>query len=80
MKKLKKNVKILPLIGYLGFFLIQVIIGLLLVSGLLPSDTAGILDPPIYQPLSYIDLLILLAMNIPTFIIIIIALKRIFNK
>ena len=76
MKKLEKNVKFLPFIGYLGFFLMQVIIGLLLVSGGLPLNAVGLTDSPIYQPLTYLDLLILLAMNIPTFIIVAIAFKK----
>ncbi|NVM17101.1 MAG: hypothetical protein HWN80_05245 [Candidatus Lokiarchaeota archaeon] len=80
MKKLEKKVKFLPFIGYLGFFLMQVIIGLLLISGLLPSVTTGLIDPPLYQPLTYFDLIILLAMNIPTFIIVVIAFKKIREK
>jgi len=80
MKKLEKNSKFLPFVGYLGFFLMQVIIGLLLVSGSLPSVTIGLTDPPMYQPLTYIDLIILLAMNIPTFIIVAIAFKKIRDK
>ncbi len=80
MKKLDKSIKFLPLVGYLGFFLMQVIIGLLLVSGWLPSSTVGLIDPPLYQPLTYIDLLILLAMNIPTFIIVVVACMKIRDK
>ena len=80
MKKLDKSIKFLPLVGYLGFFLMQVIIGLLLVSGWLPSSTVGLVDPPLYQPLTYIDLLILLAMNIPTFIIVVVAYMKIRDK
>ena len=80
MKKLEKNVKYLPFVGYLGFFLMQIILGFLLVSGLLPSVTTGLIDPPLYQPLTYLDLLILLAMNIPTFIIVAIAIKKIRDK
>ena len=80
MKKLEKNLKFLPLIGYLGFFLMQVIIGLLLIFGGLPSNPTGLIDPPIYQPLTFLDLLILLAMNIPTFIIVGIAFKKIQDK
>ena len=80
MKKLEKNVKFLPFVGYLGFFLMQVIIGLLLVSGWLPPNAVGLTDPPIYQPLTYSDLLILLAMNIPTFIIVAIAFKKIKDR
>ncbi|MFW9952671.1 MAG: hypothetical protein ACFFKA_21325 [Candidatus Thorarchaeota archaeon] len=77
MKKLEKILKYLPLMGYLGFFLMQVVIGLLLVSGLLTSVPIGLIDPPLYQPLTFIDLLILLFMNIPTFIIVVIAFKKI---
>jgi hypothetical protein len=80
MKKLEKNIKFLPFVGYLGFFLMQVIIGLLLVSGWLPSNPIGLTDPPVYQPLTYLDLLILLTLNIPTFIIIAIAFKKIRDK
>ena len=80
MKKFEKNIKFLPFIGYLGFFLMQVIIGLLLVSGWLPPNAVGLTDPPVYQPLTYLDLLILLAMNIPTFIIVAIAFKKIRNR
>lgn len=80
MKKLEKNIKFLPFVGYLGFFLMQVIIGLLLVSGWLPSNPIGLTDPPVYQPLTYLDLLILLAMNIPTFLIVAIAFKKIRDK
>jgi len=80
MKKLEKILKFLPFVGYLGFFLMQVIIGLLLISRLLPSVSLGLIDPPSYQPLTYIDLILLLAMNIPTFIIVGIAFKKIRNK
>jgi len=80
MKKLEKNIKFLPFVGYLGFFLMQVIIGLLLISGWLTSDPVGLTDPPVYQPLTYLDLLILLAMNIPTFIIVVVAGKKIKDK
>jgi len=80
MKKLEKNINYLPFIGYLGFFLMQVIIGVLLASGLLPSNAVGLTDPPVYQPLTYLDLLILLAMNIPTFIIVVVAYKKIRDK
>ena len=80
MKKLEKNVKFLPFIGYMGFFLMQIIIGLLLVSGLLPPNAVGLTDPPVYQPLTIVDLLLLLAMNIPTFIIIVVAFKKIKDK
>jgi hypothetical protein len=80
MTKLEKNVKLLPFVGYLGFFLMQVIIGLLLVSGLLPPNAIGLTDPPVYQPLTIVDLLLLLAMNIPTFIIVVVAFKKIKDK
>jgi len=80
MTKLEKNVKLLPFVGYLGFFLMQVIIGLLLVSGLLPPNAVGLTDPPVYQPLTIVDLLLLLAMNIPTFIIVVVAFKKIKDK
>ncbi len=80
MTKLEKNLKFLPFVGYLGFFLMQVIIGLLMISGWLPSNAVGLTDPPVYQPLTYVDLLILLAMNIPTFIIVAIAFKKIRDK
>ena len=76
MKKLEKNIKFLPFVGYLGFFLMQVIIGLLMISGLLPPNAVGLTDPPVYQPLTYVDLLILLTMNIPTFIIVVVAFKK----
>jgi len=80
MKKSEKNLKFLPIVGYLSFFLMQVIIGLLLISGLLPPVTLELADPPLYQPLTYFDLLILLVMNIPTFLIVVIAFKKIRNK
>ena len=80
MTKLEKNVKLLPFVGYLGFFLMQVIIGLLLVSGLLPPNAVGLTDPPVYQPLTIVDLILLLAMNIPTFIIVVVAFKKIKDK
>ena len=80
MTKLEKNVKLLPFVGYLGFFLMQVIIGLLLVSGLLPPNAVGLTDPPVYQPLTIVDLLLLLAMNIPTFIIVVVAYMKIRDK
>ena len=76
MTKLEKNLKFLPFVGYLGFFLMQVIIGLLMISGLLPPNAVGLTDPPVYQPLTYVDLLILLTMNIPTFIIVVVAFKK----
>jgi hypothetical protein len=53
-----------------------VILGVLLISGILPPNAIGLTDPPMYQPLVYTDLLILLAMNIPTFGIILLAAKR----
>ncbi|MHA1509510.1 MAG: hypothetical protein ACTSO6_12490 [Promethearchaeota archaeon] len=77
MTKLEKYVKFLPFVGYLGFFLMQIIIGLLLVAGWLPPNAIGLTDPPVYQPLTIVDLLILLAMNIPTFIIVVVAFKKI---
>jgi len=77
MTKLEKYVKFLPFVGYLGFFLMQIIIGLLLVAGWLPPNAIGLTDPPVYQPLTIADLLILLAMNIPTFIIVVVAFKKI---
>ena len=80
MKRLERNVRFLPFFGYLGFFLMQVIVGLLMISGWLPSNAVGLTDPPVYQPLTYIDLLILLAMNIPTFIIVVVAYKKIRDK
>ena len=80
MKRLERNVKFLPFVGYLGFFLMQVIVGLLMISGWLPSNAVGLTDPPVYQPLTYLDLLILLAMNIPTFIIVVVAYKKIRDK
>ena len=80
MTKLEKNLKFLPFVGYLGFFLMQVIIGLLLVAGLLPPNAVGLTDPPVYQPLTIVDLLLLLAMNIPTFIIVVAAFKKIKDK
>jgi len=80
MTKLDKSIKFLPFVGYLGFFLMQVIIGLLLVAGWLPPNAIGLTDPPVYQPLTIVDLLLLLAMNIPTFIIIVVAFKKIKDK
>ncbi len=80
MKKLNTYWKYLPFVGYLGFFLMQIIIGLLLISGSLPPVTLGLTDPPLYQDLTYIDLLVLLSMNIPTFLIVAIAFKKIRNK
>ena len=77
MTKLDKSIKFLPFVGYLGFFLMQIIIGLLLVAGWLPPNAIGLTDPPVYQPLTIADLLILLAMNIPTFIIVVVAFKKI---
>ena len=52
----------------------------LLVAGWLPPNAVGLIDPPVYQPLTYIDILLLLAMNIPTFIIVAIAFKKIRSK
>ena len=80
MTKLEKNLKFLPFVGYLGFFLMQVIIGILLVAGWLPPNAIGLTDPPVYQPLTIVDLLLLLAMNIPTFIIVVVAFKKIEDK
>ena len=80
MTKLEKYVKFLPFVGYLGFFLMQVIIGVLLVSGLLPPNAVGLTDPPVYQPLTIVDLILLIAMNIPTFIIVVVAFKKIKDK
>ena len=80
MKKLDKSIKFLPLVGYWGFFLMQVKIGFLLISVWLPSPTVGLIVPPLYQPLTYLDLLILLAMNIPTFIIVVVAYMKIRDK
>jgi hypothetical protein len=61
---------------YLGFFAMYLVLGVLLISGVLIPESYGLVDLPMYQPLNYTDLLILLGLNIPTFIIIILAIKR----
>lgn len=80
MGKFDNHIKWIPFIGYLGFFLMQIIVGLLLIGGLMPVKTYGLRNLPNYQPLTYLDLLILLSFNIPTFIIIVIAIKKTLNN
>ncbi len=75
-KKIEKYLKYFPFIGYLGFFGMYIVLGIVLISGISIPQTHGLVDLPVYQALSYFDLLILLAMNIPTFIIVGFALKK----
>ncbi|MBD3226652.1 MAG: hypothetical protein GF329_00555 [Candidatus Lokiarchaeota archaeon] len=70
--------KWIPYIGFLGFFLINVIAGILLISGI--TDPIEYATPIGFAPLTYLDLLLLLTLNIPALIIIIIALKKTFNQ
>ena len=76
MKRIEHNLRLLPIVGYLGFFLLYIVLGLLLISGGLLPDPSFVTDPPLYQPLTYVDLLILLAMNIPTIFVLAVAVKR----
>ena len=76
MKKIDTNLRWLPLVGYVSFFLIYIVLGILLISGVLVPDPSTVTDAPLYEPLTYFDLLILLAMNIPTFAILLLAAKR----
>lgn len=75
MEKLKNLEKYIPLIGYLGFFLLQTILGILLIAGAFSESSGEGL--PLYEPLTFIDLLILFSFNIPAFIVIGIAIKKI---
>ena len=76
MKRIESNLQFLPVVGYLGFFLLYIVLGLLLISGILIPNPSHVTDPPMYQPLSYLDLLVLLGMNIPTFFVVAIALMK----
>ena len=76
MKRLQTNLHWLPFVGYIGFFLLYIVLGVLLISGVLIPDPSTVTDAPLYEPLTYFDLLILLAMNIPTFAILSLAVKR----
>lgn len=76
MKRVGNNLQFLPVVGYLGFFLLYIVLGILLISGVLLPNPSFVTDPPMYQSLTYVDLLILLAFNIPTFFIVVIAVKR----
>ena len=77
MSTQNRFVKLIPIIAYLAFMLLQTIVGILLIAGLLPKPPIGVY--PKYEPLTYLDLLYLYLMNIPTFIVISVALFRI-NK
>lgn len=80
MKKIENNLQWLPIIGYVGFFMLYIVLGVLLISGVLVPNLSTVTDAPLYEPLTYVDLLILLAMNIPTFAILSLAVKRTMNK
>lgn len=66
--------KWIPYIGFLGFFLINVVAGILLISGITPPLPYE--DPIGFVPLTYFDLMILIALNMPTLIIVIIAMNK----
>ncbi|MGY5857741.1 MAG: hypothetical protein RTU63_00110 [Candidatus Thorarchaeota archaeon] len=80
MKKIENNLQWLPIICYVGFFMLYIVLGVLLISGVFVPDLSTVTDAPLYEPLTYVDLLILLAMNIPTFAILSLAVKRTMNK
>ncbi|MHA1268436.1 MAG: hypothetical protein ACTSPY_01495 [Candidatus Helarchaeota archaeon] len=66
--------KWIPYIGFLGFFILNIIAGILLISGITPPLYYE--DPPGFAPLTYFDLLILIGLNIPSIIIIILSIKK----
>ena len=66
--------KWIPYIGFLGFFLMNVIAGILLISGITPPLYYE--DPIGFVPLSYLDLLLLIALNIPALIILSLAMVK----
>lgn len=76
MKRLENNLRFLPIVGYLGFFLLYITLGLLLISGILLPNPGTVTDPPLYQSLTYFDLIIILGMNLPTFFVVAIAVKK----
>lgn len=76
MKKIDTNLRWLPLVGYVSFFLLYIVLGILLISGILLPNPATVTDPPLYQSLTYFDLIILLGMNLPTFFVVAIAVKK----
>lgn len=73
-KNNSKYIDYLPMAGYLGFFLLQLVLGIILITNIMPP----VLTPgyPVYDPLTFPDLFILLAFNIPTFYLIYLALKK----
>jgi len=75
MATINQFVKFIPIIGYLSFMLLQTILGVLLIAGLLPERPIGVY--PVYESLTYLDLLYLYLMNIPTFIVKGVAIRQI---
>jgi len=66
--------KWIPYIGFLGFFAINLIAGILLITGITPPLYYE--DPPGFAPLTFLDLLILLGLNIPSLIIIVLSILK----
>jgi len=67
-------IKYLPIVGYSLFFFLTVAGGILQISGLTPDNARP--GFPVYDPLTFGDLFILLSFNIPTFFVLWIAVKK----
>ncbi len=70
--------KWIPIIGFLSFFLINLISGILLISGIVPPLYYE--DPPLYIPLTYLDLIFLIGLNLPSLIIVAFAIVKTKNS
>lgn len=70
--------KWIPYIMYFGFLLLNVITGILLISGI--SGPIYYEDPINFSPLSYTDLLLLIAFNIPALIIVTMSIRKTKNQ
>jgi hypothetical protein len=70
----EKMKKWIPYVGFLGFFLLNVIAGILLISGVTPPLPYE--DPIGFAPLTYLDLLLLIALNAPALIIVVLAMIK----
>jgi len=74
IKEIKRVIKYLPIVGYSLFFLLTVAGGALQISGLAPDNAQP--GFPVYDPLTFGDLFILLSLNIPTFFVLWMAVKK----
>jgi len=70
--------KWIPYVVFLGFFLWNIITGILLITGISPPIYYE--DPIGFAPLTFTDLLLLVALNIPALIIIGISIFKTKNQ